>query len=98
MDTIVVANTTIDLDVEVGADGDSLITGTLKAYIYANGDDTTVIQEIALSPGTNSIQFTGLDTTVNNYQILIRADVDFNDGEGTVTLYVFDEASFIEGN
>jgi len=99
-DTIVVAATTIDLDVNVGADPDSVVTGALNAYIYADGDTTVVIQTISLTLGTgvNSIQFTGLDTANHSYQILIRADSDFNDGVGTVTLHTYDEVTFIEGN
>ncbi len=95
---LVITSTTIDLEIEVADDLDGVIVGTLKAYIYANGDEGTVIQEIILVPGTNNIQFTGLDTDNNSYQILIRADANFNYDGTVTTLYIFDEITFIEAN
>ena len=68
--------------------------------MYANGDDTTVIQEIllVLDSGNNSIQFTGLDTANNRYQIMIQADADLNEGAGEELLFVVDEVTFVEAN
>ena len=95
-DTIVVTGTDIiDLDIEVAEDLDSIIDANLIVYLYANGDNNIIIAQFALSEGVNSIQFTGLDTTANSYQIVVKADVDLNtDGLGA-SEYIFDEITFI---
>ncbi len=88
-------NGTIDFDVIYDADEDSVLQGTVKAYLYINGDGTTVIQEITINSGTNSYQFSGLTYPNPSYQVLIKADADINDGNGTTSLYTFDEVNVV---
>jgi len=92
-DTIDFDETTIYFDVVYEDDEDSVLVGEVKAYIYENGDESNIIDEITIDPGTDSYQVDGLDTVNNGYQILIRADADVNDGNGITILYVFDEVT-----
>jgi len=81
-------DTTIDVSVSV-TDDDSVITSNLKAVLKQNG---TLVDEIALSVGDNSIQFTGLYTGTD-YEIVIVTDYNLNDGNGVVSARELDSST-----
>ena len=85
----------ISFDVSYDAGEDSVVQGLVIAYVYADGDTTTLLQQITITEGTNTYQIFGLDTEHHNYQIVIKGDIDVNDGNGIEELYVFDEATII---
>lgn len=79
IDSITGGDTTIDVDVTV-TDEDDTITGNLLAVLYKDGVE---VDSEALVTGANSIQFTGL-LTGSAYDVRIVTDYDLNDGNGTV--------------